>query len=695
MDFDADSLACFIRESAGGMQISEIDDKTQIQYLHKYLGNKQHTRAKTIIVESHYVDRHYLEDFSEYYARCFNEYPRSCSRIHFFSSKFDHPEFLEHLSANNQEFIEKLQNSYLGFLVVRPIPHTFLGRLCLRPYKELVESESYKIIQPKNSVSLFGIDLTISGSLFVEKDHVVARCATSAIWSLLSSSSELNISPSLSSITKSAGAITEGGRTFPTERLTPQQITRSLRHFGLESSVHNLEASDSMCEARELAYAYLSNDTPILIGGTVYAKCGAELKSKGPHLVCAFGYRLDGSQNQVGDLRLGSHRVDRIYVHDDRYGPYVSWRETQIDIEGKMVSVWEYGLKDENDSLVASHEEYFSPDIVILGTNHKVRIPYLEIYNSCLAFSAHIQADMLRLVEQSSEKWAYYINAIQVALDSNWSISLIGSTSYKTWIRNAKDFIFFNGVADKNAILLKSLPKHLWLCRIENDDGLFMDILFDATEVPQGNFLVGFTVYSESADSVVRLAEAFVRQRDWAYYEFDDDSKVNIRPFVTFFNERPDRHSLNSKYGPLGTPFRGLTMSERDETKNITQANARTISAHSGDVDWEQILDKTEKQIWVVDEQGNLVLGVEDEDDKHGHPTLIDGRPARIGGELIYDDVRHVWTVNLYSRAYSQHIKVPSDAANFYLDNVIDNLLSGLEAKPDYGTPGFERDRSE
>lgn len=43
-----------------------------------------HIGAKTIIVENDYIDRDFLEDYSGYYARCFHDYQRSCTRLHFF-----------------------------------------------------------------------------------------------------------------------------------------------------------------------------------------------------------------------------------------------------------------------------------------------------------------------------------------------------------------------------------------------------------------------------------------------------------------------------------------------------------------------------------------------------------------------------------------------------------------------------------
>ena len=355
MAFDPDALSMFIRVSAGGMQKSEVDDKTQIQYLRKYLSNQQHTRAKTMVIESHYIDRHYLEDFSEYYSRCFNEYPKSCSRIHFFSCKFEHPDFIEKLAENDDDFSNQLRRDYLGYVVIRPIPHTFLGKSCLLPYKELFESFEYKLIRCRTKVSLFGLDIEIKTAPFLEKDEVVAKCATSAIWALLSTSKEVSEDPSLSSITRSTGAVPEGGRIFPTESLTPVQITTSLSKFGFESIVHHLEEKTAVQDSKELSYAYVSNDIPLLIGGTVFRKEEGELKPVGDHLVCALGYRAKGADDSDSKVNLKGRAVDRLYVHDDRYGPYLSWKEAQVDIPvvgasdenaTRNATVWEYGLKD-------------------------------------------------------------------------------------------------------------------------------------------------------------------------------------------------------------------------------------------------------------------------------------------------------------------------------------------------------------
>lgn len=55
----------------------------RVAYLNEYL---EKLGAKTAIVEHQYIDRNFMDDYCGYYARCFNEYPKKCERIHFSSA---------------------------------------------------------------------------------------------------------------------------------------------------------------------------------------------------------------------------------------------------------------------------------------------------------------------------------------------------------------------------------------------------------------------------------------------------------------------------------------------------------------------------------------------------------------------------------------------------------------------------------
>ena len=44
---------------------------------------------KSFIWEPEYIDHDYMEDYTRYYAKCFQRYPKWCSRILFFREELD------------------------------------------------------------------------------------------------------------------------------------------------------------------------------------------------------------------------------------------------------------------------------------------------------------------------------------------------------------------------------------------------------------------------------------------------------------------------------------------------------------------------------------------------------------------------------------------------------------------------------
>ena len=92
--------------------------KGHAKYLDGYLSE---IGAKAVLVESEYTDRDYLEDYAAYYARCAQEYKRTCARAHFFSSAVTQ-EDLDAAFALDQDRINAFEGSYLGFIVLKPLP---------------------------------------------------------------------------------------------------------------------------------------------------------------------------------------------------------------------------------------------------------------------------------------------------------------------------------------------------------------------------------------------------------------------------------------------------------------------------------------------------------------------------------------------------------------------------------------------
>ncbi|MBU1534136.1 hypothetical protein KKF84_02385, partial [Myxococcota bacterium] len=362
--YQENTLIAFIREKTQSGKRKEVSRKKQLKYLFGYLG-EANLNAKTMVIEHEYIDKHYLEDYSEYYVRCFENHSRLCSRVHLFKHEFKKSVFEKALEDGEQENLQ-FQENYLGYIVIRPIPNTFLGKTCLSPYPYLNLDENRCIIAQMNEVSLFGMQLTVKSVPLLEQDKVVAACASSAVWSLLSASDFIhrNYMPSLSSITKAADATIESGtRIFPSKGLKPVQTAKSLKYFGLEASIIPLDSNEqtgingggtnveantegvfdkSLEEMKENIYAYINGDIPLLLGGEIYSlETDNRCEKLGKHMVCVLGYELGplAKPTDSENLLLRAHDIQKLYVHDDQNGPYA-----RIELEPTKASMGEHPI---------------------------------------------------------------------------------------------------------------------------------------------------------------------------------------------------------------------------------------------------------------------------------------------------------------------------------------------------------------
>lgn len=692
--YGKDYFIDFVRYVTGWNDRNEVANKAQLQYICGYL-EVDHINCKTIVVESDYIERHYLEDYAEYYARCFPAHPRKCSRLHFFSDTFTEAEFNKALSGDDETMASRLQESYIGFAVIRPIPHTVFARVCLRPYKALLVQPGCKVLTRKIDVSLFGLPLSVDTVPFIEQDKVVSACATSALWVALGAHSDfsLNRLPSPSSITKSATiGGSESARTFPTVGLSIPQILKGLRHFGLEPSIVWDDLKGSVSELKAQIYSYLHSDTTVILGGAMYKRHNRSVVFLGFHLVCVTGYAVESKLKapKKGHQKFHSEDIAKLYVHDDRSGPYM---RLSMDPQGFRA---EDGSKQEGleMSIQDRNVHLFVPSVAIVGLYHKIRMPYSHVHSACSALYKYLsttQADVRLAIKRpgnevkavDEETYA----ALEKVIESRWEICLTTSAKVKEEALVTKDFHAFNGLTNKSALLLQNMPKYLWRCRLLDPSSgkRITDLLFDATEVPQGNIFVGHVSFTLEAVISWAYIEHCIRTRAWQRYAIDDsEAKESVGCFLKFFTQDKNHAYLNTIYGPLGLPRRSLKPGETDEEQHIT-GRGDTHTIRRGDNRTWDFLRPNRKYIWVINEHGDIVIGedIAGASEFQGHPTLIDGKPGRIAGELNYVKARKAWAVNLKSRAYSGHVE--PDQRQMYAKNVVERNLPKLSAFVDEG----------
>ena len=87
--YSIDRLMCLLARNPHANK-EVICTKVHGEYFENYF---RELGAKTILIENNYVDRDFLDDFSQYYVRCFSQYERRCQRIHFFSVKIYEEDF--------------------------------------------------------------------------------------------------------------------------------------------------------------------------------------------------------------------------------------------------------------------------------------------------------------------------------------------------------------------------------------------------------------------------------------------------------------------------------------------------------------------------------------------------------------------------------------------------------------------------
>lgn len=464
----------------GTIKHDHIGENRHFNYLDMYMEPMQ---ARTIVVETDYIDRDYLDDYSYYYAKCFKDYKKKCARVHFFSSTFDQRKFDNALTqySDSQEFIHDLQKSYLGFVVFKPIPFTMIGRTCLKNHSG---DDKYYPVTRRYNVHLGGIDLKVESLAFQEQDRTVSACATSALWSAFQSTGILfhHSIPSPYKITERATQIAAhySNRTFPNNGLQLQQMAFAVKETGLEPILLDARNDEGLLKA--YVNAYLQVGIPIIMAVNIMHKSSSSI---GLHAITIAGFNLDSqSKNTNAEfprLNLISSRISALYVHDDQVGPFAN---LGFISEGK-------GMKYNSEvSWNETEDVSFRPSTLLIPSYNKIRVSFLCIYN--------IINNFVKCV------WNPLIAKDTPELNLFWDIHLATQCHLK------KEKLEDDSINkdEKFAFLTKEMPKYIWIADAynKNDEALF-SFYFDATDTENASLFLQALYYTPGIhDYLQRIA---------------------------------------------------------------------------------------------------------------------------------------------------------------------------------------------
>jgi hypothetical protein len=304
----------------------------QVTYLRSYLSGFPEARAQTIVVERDHTDRHYLDEYTAYYATLLSPPAPRCTRLHIFHTSLTDASFDEAIARAAEGKLDEVQSelsaAYLGYLTVRPMSGAPIGRTVLRHYG--VESRRrYQPVIRRCKARIAGLELSLDALPFFQQDRGVGACATTALWSALAGAARNNgmRAPTPYAVTAAATKSFVTDRALPaTSGLELAQLAGAMREHGL--SPYTVKV-DKECDLFLWTLkTYLQSGIPALL----YLQANGE-----GHAVVVAGYKEASSETIGFELSPGrairTRGIERIYVHDDRIGPYVrmtlAWEQAE------------------------------------------------------------------------------------------------------------------------------------------------------------------------------------------------------------------------------------------------------------------------------------------------------------------------------------------------------------------------------
>jgi hypothetical protein len=490
-EYTFENLKRILAEKSGN-PVETVENKVHSIYFRDYFTE---LKAKTIIVENFYVDRDFLEDYAAYYVRCFKPYERLCTRLHFFDLLITEENFDSILEGRAEEGLsEKLINAYLGFVIIKWLPETIIGRTCLKTYGNDNGRRQYTPTRCYNA-NLFGLELKVKSLAFQEQDHVVAACATSALWSTFHGTGKKFQHPIMSpvDITKAAcDHMPLDTRALPNRGLSSEQIAHAIRNVNLEP--YPVDASDQVL-LQDNVYAYCKFGIPLLLGVYLVDISKDKPEYLGNHAVAVTGYSLGVAEptplSPSGFLTKSS-QIDKIYAHDDQVGPFsrmelnqgeITFYSQNSEIEFKFNSIsTSFKKADGNIGDIRA-----VPTTIFIPLYHKIRIPLETVRDSLISFDAWIE-------------FFKCLGLIPLAKRLVWDVYLTTINQFKKSILESD----WTGGSYKRDLLLEQMPRFLWRATAFCEKNQVIDLLFDATDIEHGSFLAKIIPYYARLAEVIK-----------------------------------------------------------------------------------------------------------------------------------------------------------------------------------------------
>lgn len=414
------------------------------------LENFLHTLKEDLYVflEFPYVDKLFRDSYYNYFASSHKEVRRNSIRISFFSTPITKNDFFD-----NKSF-EKIQSSYCGYLILRPLNGNLMGRSFISP--EALQNHKFICCLTSQRSSIFGLPLEVYAFPHSTQDARMMTCAETSIWSINEyfgnkySEYALVLPHKIHAILKN----TYSQRPLPSSGLTAIQISSALQQLGYAPKMYSVARNRSNeNDIFSVISDYVESGIPIVLA--------VQGEKFGGHAMLLIGH-ANTNKSKLENLKdtftdAGLLRTEYVSIDDNRppyqllslNKPMASYKNTTYR-EAKIISA-----------------------IVPLYSKMYLEAPVAKKFFNTIFLDEAI--------------------GYQNAKKSKWIVRrlLTSSRSFKKWVLETLDF------PDKQKRLLQEieLPKFIWIAEYmtiedyKNDLASVM-ILLDATGLNNRDSLI-------------------------------------------------------------------------------------------------------------------------------------------------------------------------------------------------------------
>lgn len=209
-----------------------------------------------IVIETEYVDRVYRDSYYTYYSTKLEQYNRNCVRLSLFENTMTLDDDLD------VDFAKKLQDSYLGFIILRPIVDASIGRNVISP-KANKNFESLAVCETMVKASCMGYKLHVQGFPHSSQDGEMMTCAETTVWAMMEYfGNKYSIyTTTLPSIIAGIKDSLSYERDIPSPGMYYDQISKVLKQHGLSCIVYDNENP----RFQELFSCYIESGFPLAV----------------------------------------------------------------------------------------------------------------------------------------------------------------------------------------------------------------------------------------------------------------------------------------------------------------------------------------------------------------------------------------------------------------------------------------------